>query len=146
MRVAVPVKPNATERHRPKKTAYGHKTPHQARQRATVVPLAARGRGNARIAAETRLHVDTVRTWRRRFADGGLPALADRKRTGRTVRPGCGAAGFPMLLPAPLRPTRLRSTLVRRVRFSASPRQCACRARAVSVASLCGGRLVFMRW
>ncbi|MER7694309.1 helix-turn-helix domain-containing protein [Streptomyces sp. NPDC097610] len=66
--------------------AYGHKTQYQARPRATVVLLAARGRGNARIAAETRLHVDTVRTWRGRFADGGLPALADRKRSGRPAR------------------------------------------------------------
>jgi transposase len=76
----------AAERHRLKKMAYGHKTQHRARQRATVVLLAARGRGNARIAAETRLHVDTVRTWRGRFADGGLPALADRKRSGRPAR------------------------------------------------------------
>ncbi len=76
----------AAERHRLKKMAYGHKTEHRARQRAIVVLLAARGRGNARIAAETRLHVDTVRTWRGRFADGGLPALADRKRSGRPAR------------------------------------------------------------
>jgi transposase len=73
----------AAERHRLKKMAYRHKTQHRARQRATVVLLAAGGRGNARIAAETRLHVDTVRTWRGRFADGGLSALADRKRSGR---------------------------------------------------------------
>ncbi|MFJ2397259.1 helix-turn-helix domain-containing protein [Streptomyces sp. NPDC087843] len=66
--------------------AYGHKTQHRATQRATVVVLASRGRGNARIAAETRLHVDTVRTWRGRFADGGLPTLADRKRSGRPAR------------------------------------------------------------
>jgi DNA-binding NarL/FixJ family response regulator len=52
----------SAERERLKKMAYGHKTGHQARQRATVVLLAARGRGNVRIAAETRLHVDTVRT------------------------------------------------------------------------------------
>lgn len=76
----------AAERHQLKKMAYGRKTPHQARQRATVVLLAARGRGNARIAAETHLHVDTVRTWRGRFAHGGLPALADRKRSGRPSR------------------------------------------------------------
>jgi transposase len=76
----------AAERHRLKKMAYGHKTEHRARQRAIVVLLAARGRGNAQIAAETRLHVDTVRTWRGRFADGGLPALADRKRSGRPAR------------------------------------------------------------
>ncbi|WP_323185241.1 helix-turn-helix domain-containing protein [Streptomyces sp. NBC_00140] len=45
--------------------ACGHRTPHQAHQRATIALLAARGRGNARIAAETRLHVDTVRRWLR---------------------------------------------------------------------------------
>lgn len=83
---AVAVVLTAAERHRLKKMAYGHKTPHQARQRAAVVLLAARGRGNARIAAETHLHVDTVRTWRGRFAHGGLPALADRKRPGRPAR------------------------------------------------------------
>ncbi|WP_435260580.1 helix-turn-helix domain-containing protein [Streptomyces sp. 1222.5] len=86
IRTAVPVVLTASERHRLKKMAYGRKTPHQARQRATVVLLAARGRSNARIAAETRLHVDTVRTWRGRFADGGLPALTDRKRSGRPAR------------------------------------------------------------
>ncbi|MFH9424555.1 helix-turn-helix domain-containing protein [Streptomyces sp. NPDC017529] len=31
------------------------------------------------------VHVDTVRTWRGRFADGGLPALAGRRR-GRPAR------------------------------------------------------------
>ncbi|MFJ1551156.1 IS630 family transposase [Streptomyces sp. NPDC088246] len=80
---AVPVVLTASERRRLKKTAYGHKTPYQARQRATIVLLAARGRSNTRIAAQTRMHVDTVRTWRLRFAAGGLPALADRKRSGR---------------------------------------------------------------
>ncbi|WP_442806968.1 IS630 family transposase [Streptomyces sp. NBC_01318] len=46
----------------------------------------ARGRSNARIAHETGLHLDTVRTWLSRFAHGGLPALADRKRSGRPAR------------------------------------------------------------
>jgi transposase len=50
------------------------------------VLLAARGRSNARIAAETRLHVDPVRTWRGRFATGGLPALTDCKCPGRPAR------------------------------------------------------------
>ncbi|WP_234384626.1 IS630 family transposase [Streptomyces sp. MMG1121] len=44
---------------------------------------AARGRSNARTARETGLHLDTVRTWRGRFAAGGLAALEDRKRSGR---------------------------------------------------------------
>ncbi|REE61397.1 transposase [Streptomyces sp. 3212.3] len=66
--------------------AYGHKTEHRLRVRAQVVLRAARGHSNARIARETGLHLDTVRTWRGRFAHGGLPALADRKRSGRPAR------------------------------------------------------------
>ncbi|WP_234320779.1 IS630 family transposase [Streptomyces sp. NRRL B-1381] len=76
----------ASDRHQLKKAAYGHKTEHRARIRAHIVLHAARGRSNARIAAETRLPVDTVRTWRGRLAHGGLPALADRKRSGRPTR------------------------------------------------------------
>ncbi|MFG2563153.1 helix-turn-helix domain-containing protein [Streptomyces sp. NPDC048496] len=76
----------AAERHRLKKAAHGHKTAHQDRVRAQIVLHAARGRGNARIARETGVHLDTVRTWRVRFAEGGLPALADRKRPGRPGR------------------------------------------------------------
>jgi transposase len=63
--------------------AYGHKTEHRIRQRAHIVLLAARNRSNARIARETGLHLDTVRTWRGRFAEHRLPALSDRKRCGR---------------------------------------------------------------
>ncbi|MFJ4190576.1 helix-turn-helix domain-containing protein [Kitasatospora sp. NPDC089509] len=55
------------------------------RLRAQVVPHAARGRSNARIARETGLHLYTVRTWRGRFAEHGLPGLTDRKRTGPRV-------------------------------------------------------------
>ncbi|TDT97485.1 transposase [Streptomyces sp. 846.5] len=83
---ARPISLTAAERHRLKKAAYGHKTPHQDRLRAQIVLHAARGRGNARIARETGVHVDTVRTWRVRFADGGMSALADRKRSGRPRR------------------------------------------------------------
>ncbi|MFE7394182.1 IS630 family transposase, partial [Streptomyces sp. NPDC057582] len=73
----------ASERKRLKTMAYGHKTEHRLRQRAQVVLHAARGRSNARIARETGLHLDTVRTWRGRFAENRLPALSDRKRSGR---------------------------------------------------------------
>uniref|UniRef100_UPI001C3765B6 IS630 family transposase n=1 Tax=Peterkaempfera griseoplana TaxID=66896 RepID=UPI001C3765B6 len=66
-----------------KRVAWGHKTPHQSRLRARIVLLAAQGRANARIARETGVHLDTVRTWRSRFAEQGLPGLADRKRPGR---------------------------------------------------------------
>lgn len=83
---ARPIILTASVRHRLKKAAYGHRTEHQARIRAQIVLHAAGGRSNARIAAETRLHGDTMRTWRGRFAHGGLPALADRKRSGRPAR------------------------------------------------------------
>jgi transposase len=83
---ATPVTLAASDRHRLKKMAYGHKTPYRDRQRATIVVLAARGRSNTRIAVETRMHLDTVRCWRDRFAKGGLPALADHKRSGRPAR------------------------------------------------------------
>ncbi|MFF3127369.1 IS630 family transposase [Streptomyces sp. NPDC057908] len=83
---ARPITLTAAERQRLKKAAYGHKTPHQTRVRSQIVLLATRGRSNARIALEVGVHVDTVRTWRGRFADGGLPALADRRRSGRPAR------------------------------------------------------------
>ncbi|GGX27950.1 IS630 family transposase [Streptomyces noursei] len=63
--------------------AYGQKTEYRLRMRAQVVLHAARSRSNARIAAETGLHVDTVRLWRGRFADEGIAGLADRRRSGR---------------------------------------------------------------
>ncbi|MGW7099645.1 helix-turn-helix domain-containing protein [Streptomyces sp. NPDC054883] len=84
--VARPIVLTNAERERLKKAAYGHKTEHQARVRAHIVLHAARGRSNARVARETGQHLDTVRTWRNRFADGGLPALADRRRSGRPAR------------------------------------------------------------
>ncbi|MEV0600319.1 helix-turn-helix domain-containing protein [Streptomyces sp. NPDC050315] len=80
---ARPIFLTASERERLKKMAYGHKTEHRLRRRAQVVLHAARGRSNARIARETGLHLDTVRTWRDRFAGNRLPALSDRKRSGR---------------------------------------------------------------
>ncbi|WP_406475725.1 helix-turn-helix domain-containing protein [Streptomyces platensis] len=63
--------------------AYGHKTEHRLRVRTQVVLHAARGRSNARITRETGLHLDTVRRWRGRFAETGLPGLKDRQCCGR---------------------------------------------------------------
>ncbi|MGI5405136.1 helix-turn-helix domain-containing protein [Streptomyces sp. CA-135486] len=73
----------ASQRHWLKKMAYGHKTPYQARMRAQIVLHAARGRSHARIARQTGLHLDTVRKWRGRFAEDGMPGLADRRHPGR---------------------------------------------------------------
>ena len=80
---ARPVAPTACARKRLKTMAYGQKTEHRLRVRARIVLLAARGHSNARIAAETGVHLDTVRTWRSRFADYGLSGLGDRPRSGR---------------------------------------------------------------
>lgn len=83
LRTACPIAPSAAERARLKAMAYGHKTEHWLRVRAQVVPHAARGRSNACVAQETGLHLDTVRRWRGRFAEQGLPGLKDRQRRGR---------------------------------------------------------------
>jgi transposase len=51
--------------------------------RARIVLAAARGCSNAAIARDLGVGVDTVRTWRRRFAEEGLSGLQDRFRSGR---------------------------------------------------------------
>ena len=48
--------------------------------------VAAQGRDNARIAARLGVAVDTVRKWRGRFAERGLPGLEDLPRSGRPRR------------------------------------------------------------
>jgi transposase len=52
-------------------------------RRARIVLLAFEGWPNEQIARELGCAVNTVRTWRRRFARGGLPGLRDRTRSGR---------------------------------------------------------------
>ena len=118
-----PIFLTASERERLKKMTYGHKTEHRLRQRAQVVLYAARGRSNARVARETGLHADTVGTWRDRFAGHRLPALSDRKHSGRP-------ASF-----APLQRAQVKAlachlpaesgTPLSRWRHVAQPRRCA---------------------
>lgn len=83
---AVPVTLAAAERKTLKKRARGAKTPYRDRLRAQIVLAAARGQGNARIAADLGVTVDTVRKWRDRFARKGLGGLKDRPRSGRPRR------------------------------------------------------------
>jgi transposase len=83
---AVPVTPTAAERTTLKKRARGAKTAHRDRLRAQIVLAAARGRDNARIAADLQITADTVRKWRGRFAARGLPGLTDLPRSGRPRR------------------------------------------------------------
>jgi transposase len=83
---AVPVTLTAAERTTLNKRARGARTAHRDRLRAQIVRAAARGRDNARIAADLRVTVDTVRKWRGRFAVRGLDGLADLPRCGRPRR------------------------------------------------------------
>jgi hypothetical protein len=72
---AVTVRLTATERHRLKKLSRSHTMPHRLVVRAQIVRLAAASYSNAAIAVRLGVHVDTVRTWRGRFAAGGIAAL-----------------------------------------------------------------------
>ena len=83
---AVPVMLSAGERTALNKRVRGARTAHRDRLRAQIVLAAARGQDNARIAADLRITVDTVRKWRGRFAGRGLAGLADLPRTGRPRR------------------------------------------------------------
>jgi len=63
--------------------ARARKAPLRSVQRACIILAAAGGHYNAQIAREVGVHVDTVRTWRGRFAADGMKGLADRPRSGR---------------------------------------------------------------
>jgi hypothetical protein len=76
----------ATERRRLTKLAYSHNAPYQQVIRVKIVLKAADGRPNAEIARHLGVAVDTVRTWRGRYADRGMAGLKDRPRTGRPAR------------------------------------------------------------
>jgi transposase len=66
--------------------ARGRKSPYRDKVRAQIVLLAARRWSNAAIAVQVGVGVDTVRSWRSRFAAQGLAGLADRARSGRPAR------------------------------------------------------------
>jgi transposase len=63
--------------------ARARKAPLRSVQRAWIVLAATDGQSNAQIAHDLGVHVDTVRTWRGRFAAAGLEGLRDRPRSGR---------------------------------------------------------------
>ena len=56
--------------------------PYRDRLRAAIVLAAAVGQDNAAIARRMRVCTDTVRKWRRRFAEGRLAGLKDAPRSG----------------------------------------------------------------
>lgn len=71
------------ERAELKSLARARKAPLRMVQRAWIVLAASDGQPNARIARDLGVHVDTVRTWRGRFATEGMKGLTDRARSGR---------------------------------------------------------------
>jgi transposase len=80
---AVAVTLTASERATLKMRVRGAKTCWRDRLRAQVVLAAARGRPNARIAADLRVDEGTVRRWRGRFAELRMAGLKDLARSGR---------------------------------------------------------------
>jgi alpha-glucuronidase len=69
-----------------KKRVRSAKTWWRDRLRAQIVLAAARGRDNARIAADLGITADTARKWRGRFAARGMAGLEDLPRSGRPRR------------------------------------------------------------
>jgi len=57
--------------------------PYRDRLRAQIVLAAAAGSTNAAVAGRVGVHVDTVGTWRRRFAAARLAGRKDAPRSGR---------------------------------------------------------------
>ena len=68
------------EREALKHLAASRTAPHQRVQRAVAILAVADGASNAAIARRLARHVDTVRSWRKRFAAERLAALSDRPR------------------------------------------------------------------
>jgi hypothetical protein len=76
----------ATERRQLKQVAYSHAAPYQQAIRVRIVLDAAHGYSNAKISRRRDVTVDTVRTWRNRYAEHGMAGLKDRPRSGRPSR------------------------------------------------------------
>jgi len=83
---ACPVRVTSSLRRVLIRRARGQKTPYRDKIRAQIVLRAADRQTNTQIAAALAVTMDTVRTWRGRFAEHGLAGLADRPRCGRPSR------------------------------------------------------------
>src|SRR5689334_23697657 len=109
---AVPVMLSAGERTTLKKRVRGAKTAYRDRLRAQIVLAAARGRDNARIAADLRVTADTVRKWRGRVAGRGLGGLTDLppsarpRRISELTRAAVVALACPLPAPTRVPPSR----------------------------------------
>lgn len=83
---AVPVVLDEQQREQVRRLARSATSAARTVLRARIVLAAAAGQANAVIARDLRISVDTVRKWRRRFAQLGLAGLTDRPRSGRPRR------------------------------------------------------------
>ncbi len=97
---AVPVTLTAAERKTLKMRVRGARTCWRDRLRAQIVLAAARGRANARIAADLGISVDTARRWRGRFAARRMrPRRIGAAERAAVVALACqlpGATGVPL--------------------------------------------------
>jgi transposase len=85
MRVAEAVETDAQTERELRRLSKGRRVEARVKQRASIILLAAQGWQNKEIADEVKLDRRQVALWRRRFMEGGLPALLqDAPRTGRT--------------------------------------------------------------
>ncbi|WP_245718596.1 IS630 family transposase [Nocardia miyunensis] len=75
-----------SERRRLEKLAYSRTAGIGLVARVRIVLDAAEGYSNNAIAVRQGVHLDTVRTWRGRYADHGQHGLKDRPRSGRPPR------------------------------------------------------------
>ncbi len=88
---AVPVR-MTVERHRKLRQIIAAGTsPQRLVLRARIVLAAAEGKENAEIARDLDCSVNTVRTWRGRFAAEGIRGLFDKPRSGRPETHGPSA-------------------------------------------------------
>jgi len=85
MRVARPIDLNAEQRAILESRARARRAPARIVERARIVLLAASGCQDRQIAAQLKIMPETAARWRKRFLEGGLPALEkDAPRPGRT--------------------------------------------------------------
>lgn len=86
-RVAVAIELSDFERDELEGLTRRHKTAQSLARRARIVLAAANGLENQMIAARLGVNVNTVGTWRRRYAERGLDGLHDEPRPGapRTI-------------------------------------------------------------
>ena len=90
MRRAVTIELSDEEREKLERVVGAKTSEHRAVVRAEVVLLAAKGWTNQRIAKKTRLDVNSVGKWRKRYATGGLDNIL-RDRAGRGRKPSISA-------------------------------------------------------